>query len=215
MGRSGGLIGKAIADTTERSHGGLTAAILVLPLWAGGESLWMNSREYMVCTAVEINAPAAVVWENVLTFPDLPKERAWYFNWGIACPERARIVGQGPGAIRYCEFTTGAFTEPITAWDPPHRLAFEVTEQPDPLIELSPYRHIHPPHLNGNLRSTHGEFRLSELSPGRTLLEGRTWYKFEMFPQWYWTMWSDTLIHGIHERVLVHIKRLAEEPERG
>ncbi len=78
------------------------------------------------------------------------------------------------------------------------------------MTELSPYRNVHPPHLNHYLRSTHGEFRLIELPGGRTRLEGRTWYQFDMFPSWYWTLWSDLLIHKIHERVLMHIKGLAE-----
>jgi hypothetical protein len=147
----------------------------------------------------------------VVQFPELTEARPWYFSWGIACPERARIVGNGPGATRYCEFTTGTFVEPITIWNEPHQLAFSVAEQPDPLVELSPYRIIRPPHMNHCLRSTHGEFELVSLPQQRTRLEGRTWYKFDMFPQWYWTLWSDMFIHRIHQRVLEHIKLLSEQ----
>ena len=122
----------------------------------------------------------------------------------------SHIEGQGVGATRYCEFTTGAFVEPITVWDPPHRLAFDVTEQPAPMFELSPYRDIHPPHLDGFMRSNRGEFRLVALDDGRTRLEGRTWYEVEMFPQWYWTLWTDSIIHRIHLRVLHHVQRISE-----
>ena len=211
IGAMGGLIGKAIADATRRPRMELMAAIIALPLLAGGESRLVSSREQVVLTSVEIDAPATTVWEHVVDFPELSESRAWYFSWGIACPERARIVGRGPGAIRYCDFSTGTFVEPITAWENPRRLAFDVTDQPEPLLELSPYRSIHPPHLDHYLRSTRGEFLLVSLPNGRTRLEGRTWYKFEMFPQSYWTLWSDLLIHRIHERVLTHIKRLSEE----
>ena len=62
------------------------------------------------------------------------------------------------------------------------------------------------------MQSTHGEFRLIDLAGGRTRLEGRTWYRSEMFPQWYWPVWSDLLIHRIHERVLMHIQRLSQAP---
>jgi len=48
------------------------------------------------------------------------------------------------------------------------------------------------------------------LPGGRTRLEGSTWYEYEIFPQDYWTLWSDLLIHRIHKRVLDHIKNLAE-----
>lgn len=211
VGAMGGLVGKAIADATRRPRTELMAAIIALPLIAGIESHFVNSSEQVVETTVEIDAPAATVWNHVVDFSDLPESRPWYFSWGIACPERARIEGRGIGATRFCEFSTGTFVEPITAWTQPTRLAFDVTDQPEPLFELSPWRNVRPPHLNHYLRSTRGEFRLISLPNGRTRLEGRTWYKFDMFPQFYWTLWSDFLIHSIHERVLAHIKRLSEE----
>ncbi|MCA9201724.1 MAG: SRPBCC family protein, partial [Planctomycetales bacterium] len=208
-------LGKAIADATRRPVRELLAALLVLPLVASAESYLAKSTEYVVTTAVEIDAPPDVVWENVIGFPELPPPKEWYFRTGIACPQRARIEGRGVGAVRYCEFTTGAFVEPITVWEPGRRLAFDVTEQPAPMFELSPYRHVHPPHLHGYLRSNHGEFRLIALDGNRTRLEGRTWYEFDMFPQSYWTLWSDLLIHRIHVRVLEHVKSLSESEAEG
>jgi uncharacterized membrane protein YhaH (DUF805 family) len=210
LGMMGGMIGKAIADATRRPSAELLAAILALPMLAGGEALLFRASERMVCSTVEIDGPPEAVWNNVVDFPELTEPPDWYFSWGIACPRRARIVGHGPGATRYCEFTTGTFVEPITHWDEPRRLAFDVAEQPDPMFELTPYRNVHPPHMEHSLRSTHGEFLLIALPDGRTRLEGPTWYRLEMWPQWYWTIWSDELIHRIHERVLEHIKRLSE-----
>jgi hypothetical protein len=211
LGALGGLMGKAIADCTRRPSRELMAMILVLPVWAVAEAGLSCATEYEVMTAVEIDAPPAAVWEHVIDFPDLPPPQQWFFRAGIACPERARIVGEGVGATRYCEFTTGTFVEPITVWEPARRLAFDVTDQPAPMFELSPYRHIHPPHLDGYLRSNRGEFLLLSLPEGRTRLEGRTWYQFDMFPQSYWTLWSHLFVRRIHQRVLLHVKRLAED----
>ncbi len=210
IGVMGGLLGKAIADSTRSPQAGLMAAICVLPAVAAVEAFFVQPHERVVTSAVDIDASAAKVWEHVVSFPQLPAERAWYFRLGIACPERARIEGEGVGAVRYCEFTTGQFVEPIKVWDEPRRLAFDVTEQPDPMFELSPYRGIRPPHLDHHLRSHHGEFALENLPDGRTRLVGRTWYTMNMFPQAYWTLWSDLVIHRIHERVLMHIQQLAE-----
>jgi hypothetical protein len=105
--------------------------------------------------------------------------------------------------------------EPITAWDEPRRLAFDVTHQPHTMKELSPYRHVYAPHLGGTLQSRRGEFVLVELPGGRTRLEGRTWYDFAMSPQPYWNLWSDSIIHAIHRRVLDHIQRLSEQTAEG
>jgi hypothetical protein len=61
------------------------------------------------------------------------------------------------------------------------------------------------------LRSRRGEFLLIALPSGQTRLEGRTWYEIEMGPEIYWQVWSDFLIHRIHDRVLEHIKFEAED----
>lgn len=215
LGALGGALGKLMADASRRSTRDWVVAALALPLLAGGESLLIEPQICIVSTSIEIDAPPEKVWQNVISFPELPGERAWYFDLGIACPERARIVGQGVGAVRYCEFTTGAFVEPITAWDEPRRLAFDVTEQPQPMTELSPYRHVHPPHLEHSLRSHRGEFRLVRLPEGRTRLVGSTWYSVDIHPQIYWQVLSDAIIGGIHERVLAHIKQLSETESSG
>lgn len=208
---AGAVLGKWIAEATQATLGHALPLILALPLMAGAESLSTASPERCVLTTVEIDAPPEAVWPYVVSFPDLPEPDDWFFRCGIACPLRARIEGTGVGAIRHCEFTTGDFVEPITAWDEPRRLAFDVRDQPDPMVELSPWRHVHPPHMHDrSLASRRGEFRLMPLPGGRTRLEGRTWYTFDMHPQAYWTLWSDCSIHKIHRRVLDHIARLAE-----
>jgi hypothetical protein len=212
---AGALLGRWIAAMTAAPPRHALPLVLALPLLAGAESLSTTLPEYEVLTVVEVDAPPEVVWRHVVAFPDLPAAREWFFRCGIACPVRARIVGTGIGAVRHCEFTTGDFVEPITAWEEPRRLAFDVTSQPDPMVELSPWRHVHPPHLHDqSLRSRRGEFRLVALPGDRTRLEGRTWYTFAMHPQAYWTRWSDLAIHAIHRRVLDHVRRLAEQDAR-
>lgn len=81
------------------------------------------------------------------------------------------------------------------------------------MAELSPYRHIHPPHLDGSFRSVRGEFRLIVLDKNRTRLEGSTWYQVDMGPRMYWRLWTDTIVHQIHHRVLQHIRQNAENQE--
>ena len=112
--------------------------------------------------------------------------------------------------MRNCEFTTGSFLEPITQWEEPSLLAFDVISQPAPLREWSPYSQVYAPHLKGFFRTTHGEFRLVPLPNGGTRLEGRTWYSLRMAPAAYWTPLADAILHRIHHRVLRHIAALAE-----
>lgn len=210
MGVLGGVFGRELA----RHRSGLASALLAiaaLPLLTAVEAALpqpLPLRE--VRTSVVIDAPPAAVWPNVVGFAELELPPMGLYAAGVATPMRARIIGEGVGAVRHCEFTTGAFVEPITAWEPPSRLAFDVASQPPPMHEWSPYRHVHPPHLDGYLQSRRGEFRLVDLGDGRTRLEGSTWYTLDLAPSAYWALWSDALIHGIHERVLDHVKTLSE-----
>ena len=88
--------------------------------------------------------------------------------------------------------------------------SFDVVSQPAPLQEWSPYRNVHPPHLDDYFRSTRGEFRLVRLDAQRTRLEGSTWYDLALAPAPYWKLWADSLVHAIHLRVLEHVKAEAE-----
>jgi len=208
----GAVLGRIMATRDVRASTGAGLALLV-PLLVGVEPR-PTPPSQEVLTIVEIAAPPEIVWRHVVTFPDLPPPTEWLFRAGVAAPTRARIEGRGVGAIRYCDFTTGSFVEPITAWEENRLLAFDITAQAPPMNEVTPYRDVHPPHLDGYFRATHGEFRLIPLPGGRTRLEGRTRYVVDMFPQVYWTVPAREIVTAIHTRVLHHIQTLAEEAVR-
>ena len=208
----GAILGRAVAlrsvaPLPRASLGALLAPVVVLV------SPGQRAPSHEVVTVIEVNAPPAVVWRHVVAFPSLAPAREWPFRAGVAAPMAARIVGRGVGATRYCDFTTGSFVEPVTVWQEGRRLGFDITAQPPPMREWSPYRDVNPPHLDGYFRATHGEFRLSPLPGGRTRLEGRTRYVVSLFPQAYWTLPAGRLVAAIHERVLRHIKAMAEEED--
>ncbi len=208
----GALIGWAMA---RQSRSGATAAAMMvaaLPIATGVEANVVTPRLREVTTSIEIAAPPEAVWPNVIGFGELDAPPEWFFRLGIAYPMRATIDGKGVGAVRRCEFSTGPFVEPITTWDPPRRLAFDVTSQPPSLTELSLYHQIDAPHLEGYMVSRRGEFRLVALPDGRTRLEGSTWYTLAIFPEGYWVVWGELLLHAIHGRVLEHIRDLSEAP---
>jgi hypothetical protein len=163
-----------------------------------------------VRTKIIVDAPIEKVWTNVVTFDKIEEPIDWIFKTGIAYPTDATIVGQGVGAIRYCNFTTGSFVEPITTWDEPNLLQFDVLEQPIPMNELNPFWEIHPPHLDGYFKSYKGQFKLTKINNNQTELEGTTWYKVDINPELYWKAWSDFIVHRIHKRVLNHIKLASE-----
>lgn len=189
----------------------MTILILSIPTLLSFEYVTKSTDEPIkpIITTIEINASPETVWKNVIEFPQLKEPTEFIFRTGIAYPINAKIKGQGVGAVRYCNFSTGSFVEPITVWDEPHILKFDVVDQPEPMKELSFYD-LHPNHLHGYFVSKHGQFKLTALSNGHTLLEGTTWYYNKIRPTEYWTLWSDFIVHKIHERVLRHIKTQCE-----
>jgi hypothetical protein len=184
--------------------------ILFLPSFLAGEHAAQPvAPVFAVTSSVDINASPQQVWKYVVSFSEIPAPRDWVFKSGVAYPLHASIDGEGVGAIRHCIFSTGEFTEPITVWDAPKLLKFNVTSNPPAMNEWSPYD-IHPPHVHDFLISHDGQFKLIPLANGRTRLEGTTWYEHNLWPAAYWRIWSDFIIHHIHLRVLEHVKQLAE-----
>ncbi len=206
---SGVVLGRTIA--TVSAGRAMVAQGLLLPILGIAEP--HPAPDVRVVTSeVIVSAAPDAVWDAVITLGGVPLDppTEWYFRAGIAYPKDATIEGVGVGAIRRCNFSTGSFVEPITAWNPPTLLAFDVAENPPTMAELSPWPTVYAPHLDGILLSKRGEFRIEPIDADHTRLVGTTWYTFEMAPAVYWTLWSDATIHAIHLRVLRHVARAAE-----
>ena len=208
----GFLIGRAFLRS--KNSGNIPTTIILLlitvPAFMAFENKLKNKEILRsVTTSIEINASPETVWKNVIAFPQLKEPAEFIFKAGIAYPINATISGYGVGAVRHCNFSTGSFIEPITVWKEPELLKFSVIDQPEPMKELSLYD-IHPNHLHGYWVSKQGQFKLTKLPNGNTLLEGTTWYYNKIKPGFYWVIWSDYIVHKIHARVLNHIKTQSE-----
>lgn len=209
----GSLIGYAIINKTpNNAPTAMLILIGIIPTMAFIEKDNEPSLT-LVVTSIEINADPKTVWKNVVEFPQLDEPTEFIFKTGIAYPINAKIDGTGVGALRHCNFTTGSFVEPITVWDEPRLLTFDVVEQPAPMKELS-FWDIDAPHLHDYFVSKQGQFKLTALPNGKTRLEGTTWYYHNIKPAIYWQLWSDHIIHKIHDRVLKHIKTNAENEKK-
>jgi hypothetical protein len=165
---------------------------------------------YPVTTRIEVSAAPEQVWKNVVAFPEITAEPDWLLRPGLAYPIRTRIAGSGVGTSRSCELSTGTVEERVVVWDEPRMLRFVVTATPPAMRELGLYGPIYPKHLEGYYISRAGQFELTPLPNGRTLVTGTSWYQHGLWPAAYWRLWSDTVVHHIHRRVLDHIRALSE-----
>jgi uncharacterized membrane protein YhaH (DUF805 family) len=213
---AGTLLGFAIGKSIPRGkHGVSVASGILLLLLTFGIEAFGPTRPHdapMVETSLVIDATPDVVWPDVVRVGDLPPAIDPPFDAGVSYPVRATLDHEGVGAIRRCEFNTGTALETVTVWDAPRRLRFTIDSQPDPLRELTLYRTVRQPHLDGAVRNRIGEFELVALDGGRTKLVGRSWYETTLHPTMYWEAYSEYVIHAIHLRVMQNVKRRAEAP---
>jgi len=210
----GSRIGHAIIISRKPGAAAATMVLFIVSIPLTGFVERNNQPDLnSVVTSIEINADAETVWKNVVAFPQLKEPDEFIFKTGIAYPINASIAGKGVGAVKHCNFTTGSFVEPITIWDEPKLLKFDVKEQPAPMVELS-FWDVNSPHLHDYFVSKCGQFKLTALPNGHTLLEGTTWYYDNISPAFYWKVWSDYIVHKIHDRVLIHIKVNAEQASK-
>lgn len=207
----GSFIGYAIVSKSLKQGPTIMMLLLLsIPATAFMEDQTKDSEIMEVTTTIIIDADITEVWKNVIEFPELDDPTEFLFNAGVSYPISAEIDGRSVGAIRSCNFSTGSFIEPITIWDEPTLLKFDVEQCPPPMKEMS-FWDIDAPHLHDYFVSKQGQFKLTELPNGQTRLEGTTWYTHDISPVFYWRWWSDYIVHSIHDRVLEHIKEVSEK----
>ena len=160
-------------------------------------------------TRMMINASAEKIWPYVLSIDHATPDPI--LNLGFAHPLSTQAFGTIPTSSRVCRLSTGDMPEVITRIVPNRLLEFKVLHTPPSMREMNPFGEIHPKHLDGYYISKMGVFRLSPLKDGKTLLEGTSTYQLRIFPEVYWTVWSDFIVDRIHQSVM---SAIAEEATR-
>lgn len=205
-----GYCGRRVARLKAESPGGVVMSVAVLPALFAFEAALPATLDLQSRQTIEIAAPPDVVWQALVNMDPLPEPQAWSLRLGFAYPLSAQIVGEGVGAARYGRFSTGVARERVTVWDPGRKLAFTVIENAPMMTELSPYKHVHAPHLAGYFTTPHTSFEISPLAGGRSRLVERTRHSLKLDPAPYWAPMVRWVVAQNNARVLGHIKAQAE-----
>ena len=118
---------------------------------------------------------------------------------------------EGVGAGRYGRFSTGTAIERVTEWLPNKKLSFVVETNVPAMRELSPYAHVHAPHLIGYFNTTLTSFEIAELPGGRSELVLRTQHELKLEPNLYWLPMARWVVQLNNARVLAHIRQQGED----
>jgi uncharacterized membrane protein YhaH (DUF805 family) len=206
----GGLIGRAIARATHRPPHSTSAALALIPLVYALEAIFPASVTFENQVSIDINAPRAAVWRSMTAMGHIEEPPGLLFRLGLAHPLSGKMVGEGVGAERHGEFSTGVAVERITEWTPDHRLAFVVLNDVPTVRELSPYHRVHAPHVVGYFTTTVASFELEDSGARMTRLALRSTHVLRLEPTLYWLPLVNWVVEENKARVLRHIRLLAE-----
>lgn len=181
----GGLFGRALARL---GHGGRKPmmSVAILPALFVVEASMPLETAIDTSQSIEIAASPAAVWEAITSEAPIGLSPGLPGLSGLAYPVRSRLLGREVGATRLGMFSTGTAVERVTEWKPGRTLAFTVISQPPAMEEMSPYRHLHTPHLTGYVVTGDSRFLLKPLANGGTRLtfEARTSLRIDPIAYW-------------------------------
>jgi hypothetical protein len=212
LGAAVAAIGAAIGHRTSPGyrHDRPFLTVAFLPAVFALEAAMPPSVTIETDEAIHISAPPAAVWRALTSDQPISAPIGLVGEAGLAIPLRGRLLGEGVGAERLGEFSTGIARERVTAWVPGRRLAFTVIEQPPAMEEMSPYRRVHAPHVRGYFDTGETRFDLEPLPGGQTRLTVRASHVLRIDPVPYWAPIARWAVRENAGRVLRAIRERAE-----
>ena len=205
----GGALGRAVAAIGHR-RGKPLLSVTLLPAMFALEAAMPPSVAITMEQTIDIYAPPSAVWRAVVSDEPIGPPPALVAEGGFSYPIGGKLLGEGVGAVRLGEFSTGVARERVTDWQPGRRLAFVVESQPPMMEEMSPYRRVHAPHLSGYFETSATAFDLKPLPGGKTRLSVRASHALRIDPALYWEPMAKWAISQNVDRVLHSIKARAE-----
>jgi hypothetical protein len=171
------------------------ALVVLLPVLTTSWVRKLLTRQDLrkVENAIDIDAPASVVWKNIERVPRIYPEElrlSWSRGIGFPSPVEATLSFEGVGGVRHASFETGVlFIENVDVWEPEGRLAFSIHAQTDriPPTTLDEHVRVGGPFF-GVLR---GEYILEPLPNGATRLRLSSQHRISTDFHWYAHLWTD------------------------
>ena len=206
----GGIVGgDAGRRAREGATKGIVSAVAVLPAIFALEAAFPPSLLFSTEQTIAVHAPPDRVWKAIVRMDPITEPLSLIHHVGIAYPLRGRVFGEGVGALRYGDFSTGTAIERVTEWEENRKLTFVVLKDIPGLRELSPYRHVHAPHVHGYFTTLETSFELMARD-GVTEIVERTSHRLKLDPALYWLPFARYMVDTNNARVLRHIKQQAE-----
>jgi hypothetical protein len=224
IGLVAGMIGGLIAGFFLRSrqrNASYTplACVMILPLLITPfEERVLARREVRaVENVVEIQAPAAVVWENIERVPAIRAQElqpSWSHRIGFPNPVEATLSRKGVGGVRHATFEGGVlFIETIDEWEEDRRLGFSIRAATEQIPSTTLDEHVT---VGGKFFDVlYGEYALESLTNGATRLHLLSRHRVSTDFNWYARLWTDAVMSDLQKRILFVVKNRCEGGQGG
>ena len=206
----GGALGRRAARLGKEPSGPLYCVAL-LPLMFAADAIPPPDALMLTNESIVIRAPASRVWQAVTSDDRIREPSTLVGRLGLAYPKRGRLDGSRVGAARSGYFSTGVAREKVTEWQKDRTLGFVVLKQPPTMTEMSPYRHVNAPHLNGYFETGETRFEIESLSDQKSRLTILAAHRLRIDPIIYWEPIARWAASSNTRRVLRDLKSKAEQ----
>ncbi len=216
-----GGVAWGLVDTfllSPRAAKGVVASCVIAPFLLGPLENRLPSPTALrdVETVVTIEAPAEVVWGQVVRVPAIRREEApdgFFQKIGIPRPHEATLSHDGIGGLREASFEGGIlFHEVITEWEEKRRLGFDIRVD---------HASVSPDVLDQHVRVggpffdvLHGTFVLEAQGPKRTVLRLSSRHRLSTRFNFYSSFWTDAVMQDIQQRICHVIQQRSEARAR-
>lgn len=210
----GGIVTGIILSHYDRNRisSSAFATILALPfVFAYTESYFDMPVEYRGAeTAIEIDAPAAIVWANIIRVPKITEPlQGFFYKMGFPRPVEATLSYEGVGGVRQASFERGlVFTETVDRWEPQQLLSFAIAVAPDSVPPTTLDEHVV---VGGRYFDVlRGTYEIQKLSDTKTVLKLASEFRVSTRFNFYSGIWATLLMRDIQNTILQVLKTRCE-----
>jgi hypothetical protein len=168
-----------------------------------------NESHQVVENEIRINAPASLVWENLVNIPSIRSNEQQYsifHTFGVPKLKEATLTHEGVGGTRKAIFENGLiFTETIKYWDENRRIQFSISPSSQSTAP-PPYKIIGSKYL----AVTEMDYWIEQIDENNIILHLRSEHILTTHLNSYAGFWTELIMKNVQAYALRIIKNRSE-----
>lgn len=168
-----------------------------------------NDDYRVVKNEIRINAPANVVWKNIIDIPYINSNEQQYsifHSFGVPKLQESTLTQEGVGGIRKSVFDDGlVFTETVIYWDENHSIKFSISPNSQSTAP-PPYKMIGSKYL----AVTEMDYWIEQIDQNNVVLHLSSQHRLTTHFNAYAGLWTESILKDIQAYALRIIKNRSE-----